>query len=194
MAARAEDGADAFKSYPVNGLRDYKRNALSYSFADDRIFPFFERARKLGVNHIAVHKGVPTARGTHDQDRPDDVSVAAAAFPDMTFEVVHSDWAFLEDCAYQLQLNPNIYANLETTANTAVRMPRRFLRAVGALLAAAPKQVLFATGAPLSHAQPVIDAIAGIHMPDDLVDEGFPELTDAIKADLFGGSLPGSMA
>ena len=37
----------------------------------------------------------------------------AAAFPDMTFEVVHSGWAFLDDCAFQLQMNPNIYANLE---------------------------------------------------------------------------------
>ncbi|MFB2598652.1 amidohydrolase family protein [Herbiconiux sp. P17] len=188
MAARADD-ADGFKFYPVNGLRDARRQPLSYSFGDERIFPFFEQARKLGIKHIAIHKGVPTARGPHDQDRPDDVAIAAAAFPDMTFEVVHSGWAFLEDCAYQLQLNPNIYANLETTANAAVRMPRRFARAVGELLAAAPKQVMFASGAPLSHPQPVIEAIASMQMPQDLVDEGLPELTDAVKADLFGGTM-----
>lgn len=190
MAQRVEAGlVDGFKFYPVNGLPDFRGAALSYSFADESIFPFFEHARALGVKHIAVHKAVPTAPGPHHQDRPDDVSAAAAAFPDMTFEVVHSGWAFLEDCAFQMQMNPNIYANLETTANTAGRMPRRFLKSVGLLLAVAPKQVLFGTGAPLGHPQPVIEAISDIHMPDDLLQEGLPALTDELKADLFGGNF-----
>jgi len=189
MAERAAAGIDGFKFYPVNGLTDYHGAALGYSFADEKIFPFFERARSLGVKHIAVHKALPTAPGPHHQDRPDDVSAAAAAFPDMTFEVVHSGWAFLEDCAFQLQMNPNIYANLETTANTAGRMPRRFLKSVGLLLAAAPKQVVFGTGAPLGHPQPIIEAISEIQMPEDLLEEGLPELTDELKADLFGGNF-----
>lgn len=189
MAERAAAGIDGFKFYPVNGLTDHNGAALGYSFADEKIFPFFELARSLGVKHIAVHKALPTAPGPHDQDRPDDVSAAAAAFPDMTFEVVHSGWAFLEDCAFQLQMNPNIYANLETTANTAGRMPRRFLKSVGLLLAAAPKQVLFGTGAPLGHPQPIIEAISDIQMPADLLEEGLPELTDDLKADLFGGNF-----
>ena len=117
------------------------------------------------------------------------MSAAAAAFPDMTFEVVHSGWAFLEDCAFPLQLNPNIYANLETTANTAARMPRRFLRSVGTLLAAAPQQVLFGTGAPLNHPQPIIEAIDELTMPEDLLEEGLPELTAEVKADLMGGNM-----
>jgi uncharacterized protein len=189
MAERAAAGITGFKFYPVNGLTDYHGAALGYSFADEKIFPFFELARSLGVKHIAVHKALPTAPGPHIQDRPDDVSAAAAAFPDMTFEVVHSGWAFLEDCAFQLQLNPNIYANLETTANTAGRMPRRFLKSVGLLLAAAPKQVVFGTGAPLGHPQPIIEAIADIQMPEDLIEEGLPELTDDLKADLLGGNF-----
>jgi uncharacterized protein len=189
MAQRAEEGINGFKFYPVNGLADYRNIPLSYSFADEKIFPFFDHARNLGVKHIAIHKALPTAPGPHHQDRPDDVSFAAAAFPDMTFEVVHSGWAFLDDCAFQLQMNPNIYANLETTANTAARMPRRFAKAVGALLAAAPKQVLFGTGAPLNHPQPIIEAISAMQMPDDLREEGLPELTDGVKADLLGGNM-----
>jgi hypothetical protein len=189
MTERAAEGIDGFKFYPVNGLVDFHNVPLSYSFADERIFPFFAHARSLGINHIAVHKALPTAPGPHQQDRPDDVSTAAAAFPDMTFEVVHSGWAFLDDCAFQLQMNPNIYANLETTANTAARMPRRFLKAVGTLLAAAPKQVLFGTGAPLGHPQPIIEAIGDLSMPDDLLEEGLPQLTDEIKADVFGGNM-----
>jgi hypothetical protein len=68
-------------------------------------------------------------------------------------------------------------------------MPRRFLKSVGLLLAAAPKQVVFGTGAPLGHPQPIIEAISDIQMPEDLLEEGLPELTDALKADLFGGNF-----
>src|SRR5690606_12750831 len=103
-----------------------------------------------------------------------------------TFEIVHSGWAFLEDCAVQMTLNPNVFANLETTANAVVRMPRRFARAVGTLLAVAPDRVLFGSGAPLTHPQPVIEAIADFKMPADLVDEGLPELTDELKGKLLG--------
>jgi predicted TIM-barrel fold metal-dependent hydrolase len=189
MAKHVEEGADAFKFYPVNGLRDYLGKPLMYSFADESVFPLFEHARTLGIKHVAVHKAVPTSPGSNVQDRPDDVTAAAAAFPDMTFEVVHSGWAFLEDCAMQLHLNANIYANLECTANTAVRMPRRFAKSVGPLVQAAPDRVLFATGAPLAHPQPIIEAIEAFKMPDDLLDEGLPEFTDEIKADLLGGNM-----
>lgn len=189
MAQRVEEGAEAFKYYPVNGLKDARGRPIAYDFGDESVFSFFEHQRNLGIKHVAVHKAVPTSPGSIEQDRPDDVTAAAAAFPDMTFEVVHSGWAFLEDCAMQLHLNHNIYANLECTANTAVRMPRRFARSVGPLVAAAPDRVLFGTGAPLGHPQPIIEAIEAFEMPQDLVEEGLPEFTDEIKEGLFGSNF-----
>lgn len=186
MAEAAELGVDGFKFYPVSGLVDSRNHAISYSFADDAIYPFFEHARSLGVRHLAIHKALPTGPGPNQHDRPEDVAAAAASFPDMTFEVVHSGWAFLEDCAVQMTLNANIYANLETTANAVVRMPRRFAKAVGTLLSVAPDRVLFGSGAPLTHPQPIVEAIADFTMPADLVDEGLPDLTEEVKADLLG--------
>jgi uncharacterized protein len=186
MAERADQGVDGFKFYPASGFTDYHGRPLTYRFDDEATFPYFEHARALGVRHVAVHKAIPVRSGSNVQDRPDDVTGAAAAFPDMTFEVVHSGWAFLDDCAIQLALNPNIYANLECVANTVVRMPRRFARTVGTLLREAPDRVLFATGAPLGHPQPIIEGIDAFQMPEDLLEEGLPELTDEVKAGLLG--------
>jgi predicted TIM-barrel fold metal-dependent hydrolase len=186
MAEAAELGINGFKFYPVSGLTDARNHAVSYSFADDAIYPFFEHARSLGINHLAIHKALPTGPGPNDHDRPEDVAAAASSFPDMTFEVVHSGWAFLEDCAVQMTLNANIYANLETTANAIVRMPRRFARSVGTLLSVAPDRVLFGSGAPLTHPQPIVEAIADFEMPSDLLEEGLPEFTDEVKADILG--------
>lgn len=189
MTQAAELGVDGFKFYPVSGMVDARNRAVSYDFSDETILPYFEHARSLGVRHIGIHKALPTGPGPNDHDRPNDVLGAAVAFPDMTFEVVHSGWAFVEDCALQLTMTPNIYANLETTANAIVRMPRRFARSVGALLAEAPDRVLFASGAPLTHPQPIIEAIADFEMPQDLIDEGLPEFTPELKAKLLGGNM-----
>lgn len=189
MAAAAESGIDGFKFYPVSGLVDEKNHAVSYLFSDDDVQEYFAYARKLGINHLAIHKAMPTGPGPNEHDKPQDVQAAAATFPDMTFEVVHSGWAFLEDCAAQLTMNANIYANLETTANAIVRMPRRFARAVGTLLAEAPDRVLFGSGAPLTHPQPIVEAIANFEMPEDLVQEGLPEFTEEVKGKLLGGNM-----
>jgi predicted TIM-barrel fold metal-dependent hydrolase len=189
MAQRAAEGVNGFKFYPVSGFADIHHRPLSYRFDDEAIFPYFEHARNLGVMHIAVHKALPAAHGSNVHDRPDDVTGAAAAFPDMTFEVVHSGWAFLDDCALQLALNLNIYANLEVTANTVVRQPRRFARSVGALVREAPDRVLFGTGAPLGHPQPIIEAIEAFEMPQDLLEEGLPEFTAEVKAGIMGGNF-----
>ena len=189
MSRRVEEGADAFEYYPVNGMADARGRPLSYGLGEESVLSFIEHQRSLGIDHVAIHKAVPTVPGSNAQDRPDDVTEAAAVFPDMTFEVVHSGWAFLDDCVMQMHLNANIYANLESTANTAVRMPRRFAKAVGELVMAAPDRVLFGTGAPLGHPQPIIEAIESFSMPEDLLLEGLPSSRAEIKAGILGGNF-----
>lgn len=188
----AEADIAGFKFYPSNGLVDPERHrSVSVDFSDaDRVFPYFEKARELGVKHIAIHKAVPVGPGSLDKDRPDDVSAAALAFPDMTFEVVHAGWAFLEDCALQLMMHPNIYANLEGVSNFVVRQPRRFAQALGTLMMyAGADRILHGTGAAACHPQPVIEAIADFAMPQDMLDQGLPDVTDEIKRALLGTNM-----
>src|SRR5262249_19940932 len=117
MVRVAEAGAVGFKFYPSNGLFDTATNRqVSMLFSDmERAFPLFEKARALGIRHIGVHKAQPVGPGPLDAVRTDDVATAAAAFPDMTFEVVHAGWAFLEEIALQMMMHTNVYANLEGT-------------------------------------------------------------------------------
>jgi uncharacterized protein len=186
MIEESDGRVAGFKFYPVNGVVDERGRALAWSWRDDAALDYVEYIRSLGLTHVAIHKAVPLSPGSTAQDHPDDVGSAAVAFPDMTFEVVHSGWAFLDECALQLSLNENIYASLEATANTIVRMPRRFARTVGALVAWAPDRVLFGSGAPLQHPQPIVEAIDAFRMPEDLLQEGLPEFTEEIKAGLLG--------
>lgn len=191
MQEKAETGmVDGFKFYPANGVFDAESGLPKIMLYDDPdlAFPYFEKARELGIPRIAIHKAAPVGPGSLDKDRVEDISTAALTFPDLTFEVVHSGFAFLEECALQLQLHPNIYANLETTANFVVRRPRKFAQILGEfLLAAGPDRILWGTGAPTSHPQPVLEAFANLEMPEDLVEGyGYPELTEEIKRKIFG--------
>jgi predicted TIM-barrel fold metal-dependent hydrolase len=77
---------DAWKLYPQWGA-----NGRGF-FLDrsDEANRFFEKARRLGVRTVAVHKGVPLPRLDYDFSSPRDMGPAARANPDLTFLVYHS--------------------------------------------------------------------------------------------------------
>ncbi|CAN5690443.1 amidohydrolase family protein [soil metagenome] len=193
MEKMASDGAVGFKFYPSNGFFDTQSNRLVTMIYDhpERAFPFFEKARDLGVTHLAFHKAQPVGPGPIDAVRVEDISTAAMAFPDLTFEIVHDGWAFLEESAIQLMLHPNIYANLECVANLVVRQPRRFAHIIGKLLQyGGPDRILYATGCAVNHADPILRAFMAFEMPEDLHQgHGYPELTAETKRKLVGENM-----
>jgi predicted TIM-barrel fold metal-dependent hydrolase len=193
MERMAEEGAVGFKFYPSNGFFDKKANRLvSMLYSDpDLAYPFFEKARTLGIRHVAFHKTMPVGQGPTTAAHVEDLSTAAAIFDDMTFEVVHSGWAFLEECAIQLKLHKNVYANLECTANLIVRQPRRFAHILGTLLQYADvEQILFASGCAISHVDPILKAIASFEMPQDLIEgHDYPPFTPELKGKILGENM-----
>ncbi len=195
MERKAATGlVDGFKFYPTNGVFDIETGKMSTMLYDDpeMAFPFLQKALDLGIKHVGVHKAFPVAPGPLLKDMPDDIGAAAEAFPELTFEIVHSGWAFAEECALQLMLNPNIYANLELTANFAVRRPRQCAEALGEMLRVGDVEdrLIFATGIPNGHPQPVLESFSGMEMPEDLIaGQDMPELTDELKAKILGGNF-----
>src|SRR5919197_414476 len=60
-------------------------------FVDDEkiAYPMLERARKLGVRRVCIHKGLPLGP-VADYNHPRDMIKAAKDFPDLTFIAYHS--------------------------------------------------------------------------------------------------------
>ena len=193
MEQMAAEGAVGFKFYPSNGFFDKEANKLVSMLYDDPelAYPYFEKARSLGVKHLAFHKTMPVGQGPSTPAHVEDLSTAAAVFSDIIFEVVHSGWAFLEECALQLKLHKNVYANLECAANLVVRQPRRFAHIIGTLLQyGSPDQLLFASGCAISHVDPVLKAFADFEMPEDLIESyDYPPLTMDIKRKILGENV-----
>lgn len=193
MEQKVEEGAVGFKFYPSNGLFDPEGNQqVNLLFGDpDRAYPLFEKAQQLGITRIGVHKAQPVGPGSLEGARVEDVSTAAAAFPDLTFEVVHSGWAFAEECALQLMMHGNIYANLEGTIALVVRQPRHFAHILGTLLKyGRPEQLIYASGCALTHPDPILRAFMAFEMPESLREGyGYPEVTLAMKQQILGGNM-----
>ncbi|MDQ3654292.1 MAG: amidohydrolase family protein [Chloroflexota bacterium] len=193
MSSAREQGAIGFKFYPSNGMFDRQSNKLISQFYDDpeNAYPLFEKAQELGVKTVAFHKAQPVGVGPNTVVGVQDISTAAAEFPDLTFEVVHAGWAFLEDTAYQLQYHPNIYANLENTLGLAVNQPRRFAHILGTLLRAGVEdRLIYGSGCALNHPDPQIRAFMDFQMPEELMEGyGYPAVTDDVKRKMLGGNI-----
>src|SRR5260370_32684376 len=169
MHERYETGlVDGWKVHPADGSVDPVTRQTRALRLDnpEYAYPVYEKARELGITRMAAHKAIPIGPGSLAKDRPEDISNAALAFPDLTFEVVHSGWAFLEECVLQLYLHKNIYANFENVVNLAVRRPRKFAEILGAFLQAGVEdRLIFGTGVPSNHPQPIVDAFGDFTMP-----------------------------
>ncbi len=78
---------DAWKGYTGAAPKGFDRGW----FVDDEkiAYPMLERARKLGVKRICLHKGLPLGP-VADYNHPRDVIKAARDFPDLDFILYHA--------------------------------------------------------------------------------------------------------
>jgi predicted TIM-barrel fold metal-dependent hydrolase len=184
-----ELGVDGIKLYPASF---YGGKTIGWRMDDATFaFPLFEKLLELEITNVAVHKAMPLGPAPLGPFKVDDIGGAAAAFPEINFQIVHGGYAFVEETALMLHKFPNIFVNLEATASYAMRRPKLFAQAIGEFLYwGSPEQIIFASGVPLTHPRPAIDAMLNLEMPKDLIDDyGYPEVTDADRNLMVGGNL-----
>lgn len=171
------------KLYPASWLGESFRHT-GWRMDDPTVaFPIFERARRLGIKNIAVHKSLPMGAVPIDPYKVADVAHAADVFPDLNFEVVHGGMSFLDEISLQISLFPNVYVNLEVVGGLVVERERWFGEVLAGLLKwAGPDKIFWGTGAVLMHPQPALEKFwYEYQLPDDLVEVAGIQLTPEIK-------------
>ncbi len=178
------------KLYPNSYTAD---GAVGWHMDDPEIaFPLFQRALDLGLKAVAIHKAIPLGPVPMDHYRMDDIDAAAAAFPDLQFEVVHGGFAFIEETAFQLARFSNVWVNLETTANLAVAKPAVFERVMAGLIGQAGEgaldRIVWASGASVLHPEPPLQWFwERFQFSHEMRErEGLPEITEQIKRNILG--------
>jgi uncharacterized protein len=185
-----EAGIIGLKLYP--GYWD--RGELRPYYIDDpeHALPLIEHCRSRGLMHMAVHKAIPIGpvvpQAVHNVA---DVEQPAQLFPDMTFEIVHGGFAFLDETLLVAADFPNVWMNLEGVPAWLNYAPRRFGEILGRMLESGlGDRTVWSTGSAQAHARPQIEKFAAFEMPEDLQAQyGYPEVTREIKAKIFAGNF-----
>jgi predicted TIM-barrel fold metal-dependent hydrolase len=170
--------------------------------------PMIEKARELGVKVICIHKGLVFPGWDAETSDPKDVGVVAKMFPDTKFVVYHSAIEFGAagegpyDAANEQGTDrlcrtvvdndlkgKNVYAELGSVWSQVMNQPTIAQHVIGKLLKyVGEDNVLWGSecvwfGSP----QPQIEAFRAFQIPDELREQhGYPELTPALKAKIFG--------
>ena len=193
---------DAWKGYTGAAPKGFDRGW----FVDDEkiAYPMLERARKLGVRRVCLHKGLPLGP-VADYNHPRDLIKAARDFPDIDFIAYHAgllgvsstnqsaEVPWTSEFCRMRQKEPglkNIYMELGSTfGQLATINPTACAHLLGQVIAAfGADHVLWGTdsiwyGTP----QWQIEAFRRFDIPDALVEKhGYGPLTRPVKEQIFG--------
>lgn len=163
------------------------------------IYPLYEKAQKLGLKTVAVHKAVPIGPfAVGDAYNPSDIENAANDFPDLNFEIVHGGLAFMEETAWLLSRFGNIAINMEIQNILVERRPRAFAEVLLGLCRVGGADMLermfWGSGGTLVHNQPALEAFAAFEFPEDLLDSAglfkpIRQITRQDKANIFANNF-----
>ncbi|MEU6643599.1 amidohydrolase family protein [Saccharomonospora sp. NPDC046836] len=184
------------KLYPTSWRGD---TVATWRMDDPQIaFPIYEAAAERGIRTIAVHKAVPLGPApTGPSFHPGDVEGAAAAFPELNFEIVHGGAAFTEETAWLLGRYENIYVNLETLTVLMLKRPDMFARLVIGMchVGGAPvlDRMVWSSGAMQVHPRLCLEVFEDVKFPDSLRAEyglfsQIPEVTQGQKNNILGSN------
>src|SRR5712691_8767078 len=192
---------DAWKGYTGAAPKGFDRGW----FVDDEkiAYPMLERARKLGVKRVCLHKGLPLGP-VADYNHPRDMIKAARDFPDIDFVLYHAglltvprtasaDVPWTTEFCQMAKKEPaltNIYMELGSTfGQLATTNPTACAHLLGQVIDAfGADHVLWGTdsiwyGTP----QWQIEAFRRFEIPEALVEKhGYTPLTRSVKEQIFG--------
>ena len=196
-------GVSAWKCYTQWGP-----DGRGFFLHDDTGLRLIEKARKLGVKNICVHKGLPFGRQSYEHSLASDIGVVAKMFPDVNFLVYHSGFiagqaegpydpkrgegvdALIRSVeANGVARNANVYAELGSTWRFALRDPEMAAHIVGKLVKhIGEENVLYGSdciwyGSP----QDQIQAFRSFQISDAFQEKyGYPKMTTELRARIFG--------
>jgi predicted TIM-barrel fold metal-dependent hydrolase len=197
--------------YPIAAWKTYTQwgpDGRGFFLDDEPGLAMIEKARKLGIRNIAVHKGLPFGPESYGHSTCVDVGRVARRFPDVNFLVYHSGFVpgapegpydpqrsdgidALITGLHENNIRPgaNVYAELGSTWRFLMRDPDSAAHALGKLFKyVGQDNVLWGTdsiwyGSP----QDQIQAFRTFQISAELAAKhGYPKITPALRAKVFG--------
>jgi predicted TIM-barrel fold metal-dependent hydrolase len=197
---------DAWKSYTGAPAKGFEHG---WWVSDEKIaYPVLEKAQKLRVKNICIHKGLPLGP-VADYNHPRDVLQAATDFPNLNFVLYHSGFIgvgrlkleearkgeipWTSEFCRMKQKHPklsNIYMELGSTfAQLVITEPIICAHLIGQILKAFGRNALIWGTDSIWSGTPQwqIEAFRRFQIPESLQGlHGYPALSKEMKAKVFG--------
>jgi predicted TIM-barrel fold metal-dependent hydrolase len=197
-ALKTYTGAGAGPNYPfaLNPWLDSRGRSIPPWLLDDEsvAYPMYEKALALGINIVNTHKGLPLGIFDPEFIHPRDIPKAAREWSQLNFVIYHSGgFEYLDELVRIKEdeipdLN-NVYAELGAIFASAVTGGvDRVAELLGKLVKAfGADHVIWGTdsiwyGTP----QWQINALKTFQMPQEFLDQGYPDITEDVKRQIFG--------
>ena len=206
-----DDMDELANRYKVSAFKTYTQwgpDGKGFFLTDDIGLAMIERARKLGVRNICVHKGLPFGQRSYEHSLCTDIGPVARMYPDMNFLVYHSGFVsgraegpydasaregidVLIRSVLESGYKPggNVYAELGSTWRQLMRDPDSAAHAIGKLVKHfGPDNLLWGTdsiwyGSP----QDQIQAFRSFQISREFQERfGYEAMTPALRARIFG--------
>jgi predicted TIM-barrel fold metal-dependent hydrolase len=208
------EGMDTLaERYRISAWKTYTQwgpDGKGFYLDDDAGLALIEKARKLGIKNVAVHKGLSFGPRSYEHSTCVDVGRVAKRYPDVNFLIYHSGFVTekaegaydpqrtdgIDALCTSLQANgvkpgSNVYAELGSTWRFLMRDPDSAAHGLGKLFKyVGETNVVWGTdsiwyGSP----QDQIQAFRTFQISDELVAKyGYPKITPALRAKVFGGN------
>jgi uncharacterized protein len=209
------EGMDELASrYKISAWKTYTQwgpdGASGFFMDDEPGIRLIEKARKLGIRNIAIHKGLAFGPKSYEHSTCVDIGRVAKRYPDINFLIYHSGFvANKTEGAYDpkrtdgidalvtslvengIKPGSNVYAELGSTWRLAMRDPDTAAHTIGKLVKyCGENNVLWGTdsiwyGSP----QDQIQAFRTFQIAPELRDKhGYAEITAALRAKIFGSN------
>jgi predicted TIM-barrel fold metal-dependent hydrolase len=179
-------GADGIKLYPTR--TNLQTQQSEGWFMDDKkqAFPVFEYLQSKGVRDVATHKLVGYTGPKTAALGIDDYYEAAAAFPDLTFHLVHAGWLLFEESAELMRQRENVTAVLEGPMLWGIYDPENFNKMMSVFMSKVDiDRIIYASTAPNQHPYWIVNSFFD-YQPTKSA--GF-SISDDQKAKILGGNL-----
>jgi predicted TIM-barrel fold metal-dependent hydrolase len=207
------DGMDELASkYRISAWKTYTQwgpgGSLGFYMDDAPGIAMIEKARKLGIRNIAIHKGLSFGPRSYEHSTCVDIGRVAKRYPDVNFLIYHSGFVANQpegpyDPARKegvdalvtslldngIKPGANVYAELGSTWRLAMRDPTTAAHLIGKLVKACGEDnVLWGTdsiwyGSP----QDQIQAFRTFQIAPELRERhGYVEITPQLRAKIFG--------
>jgi hypothetical protein len=206
--ARMDELAEKWKVSAWKTYTQYGPEGRGYFLDDPPGIAMLDKARKLGIKVVCIHKGIPFGKQSYEHSLCDDVGRVAKRYPDIKFLIYHSGYVIgtaegpldpnhndgVDSLVNSLSKNgikpgSNVYAELGSTWRFLMRDPTSAAHALGKLIKAVGEDnVLWGSdsiwyGSP----QDQIEAFRAFQISKELREKhGYAELTPALKKKVFG--------